>query len=341
MKRRSTDGIRRRFTAERPRGFTIIELMVVITIIAILMTILIPTLDKALRQAAYTRWMGLRHDLQARATCRILYTFQRDEIATYDQEKSNDRTGRIYNLAKVLDPRDVSRDEMRTAPRFGELINNPEHRFTLDDGEMAARFVYKGTMIFNESGGPHAVWMEEELPSCFKRGDKEFTVYAWVYPTALKGSSSNHSVNNCLVARASDNHNDNFEFGIDSGGGLDVYIDCGTDSNNGTDTSAVLTPPDDEKKVEENNGWYFVCVRYDHGVVDCWINDEKMRSEAWLGSGKMDQAEGSPLSVAATYHGGGGDGPEVPYTGRMDEVVVISEAVPDNEIMDFYHIGNP
>ncbi len=159
----------------------------------------------------------------------------------------------------------------------------------------------------------------------FGTGCSYWTVSAWIYPTALQATQSNHGTRNCFIAKASDPNNDNLELGITDDGKLHVYIDAGLGSSQDTydDYGVSSSIPLDT--------WTFIAVRYDNGDVDVLIDDIWYRTsdggtEPWATAGDMDNANGSPFTIGATEH------INTYFTGKIDEVVVYSNALSDSEI---------
>jgi prepilin-type N-terminal cleavage/methylation domain-containing protein len=90
----------------KQKGFTLIELLVVIAIIAILMAILIPSLQAAKRLASSSACLANEKTL---LTAWIMYADDNDgslvsNLACYDDDSSTDKTAWVFNCQQQSCP---------------------------------------------------------------------------------------------------------------------------------------------------------------------------------------------------------------------------------------------
>jgi hypothetical protein len=190
---------------------------------------------------------------------------------------------------------------------------------------------FGGSSVTNDTVGFGPVLQSSGDP--FAAGTTKWTMTCWVKPTSLTTAATNHGTQNVIMAKASDNHNDNFEIGIVGSSGLDysqihVYLHTAsidTSMNFGIDNVSNIIV----------NQWNFITVRvdltktFDH--VEVRINDN------WFGSAntwgttptQMVQASGSNFTIGSSEHR------DIYYTGVIDEVALYNNSLTDTEIESY------
>ena len=164
--------------------------------------------------------------------------------------------------------------------------------------------------------------MGDSLNNVFGTGSNSFSLTAWINPSILSSSQTNHNTQNCLAAKASDSYNDNFEVGINTNGTIHVYIDTlGKDKYADFGTAGSI-----------NEGtWNFVAVSYDNGSVTVTINDKRYENTStWSGGGELDTAAGSNFTIGSSQH------TDNYFNGKIDEVMVFSKALSATEVTELY-----
>ncbi len=167
----------------------------------------------------------------------------------------------------------------------------------------------------------------EDTYDPFNDASTEFTITAWIKPTELTTSRSNHYTYNCFMAKASDTYNDNFEVGVNVDGTIHIYLDAETRDTYADYGDAVSNPV----MLDE---WNFISVRYDSGNVDVrindvWYNTSTSGTEPWNGATDLDSAADSEFTLGATEH------INTYFTGFLDEVAIYNASLTNTEIEEY------
>ncbi len=164
--------------------------------------------------------------------------------------------------------------------------------------------------------------MGDILNDVFGTSSNSFSMAAWIRPSSLSSSQTNHRTQNCFAAKASDPFNDNFEIGVNTNGTIHVYLDT-----TGKDKYA-------EFGVAGNvavNVWSFVVMTYDNGSVAVTINDNRYENTStWSGGGNIDTAAASPFTIGSSKH------IDNYFNGKIDEMMIFSKALTEEEITSLY-----
>ncbi len=168
--------------------------------------------------------------------------------------------------------------------------------------------------------------MGDVLNDVFGSSSNSFSVAAWIRPSSLSSSQTNHRTQNCFAAKASDSNNDNFEVGVNTNGTLHVYIDtAGKDryADFGVAGSVAV------------GVWSFVVVTYDNGSVAVTINGNRYENATiWSGGGNLDNATGSLFTIGSSQN------VDNYFNGKIDEVMVFSKASTEEEITSLYTMNH-
>ena len=77
------------------RGFSIVELLVVMSIVALLIAILLPSLSRARERARYLRWQAYSHGLRSDPNVVMYFNFEQQD----GTETHSDGTPILWNRA--------------------------------------------------------------------------------------------------------------------------------------------------------------------------------------------------------------------------------------------------
>ncbi len=154
----------------------------------------------------------------------------------------------------------------------------------------------------------------------FSGSNDSWTIRAVLRPDNLDREYSNHYVKNVFFAKASDDHNDNIEIGIDdASGNLLLYLD--TDK---VDKQAISVGSGELTEGSQHE----VIVTYDHGLVYVSLDGNEYKITDYnVTDNQVDDAIGSSLILGGTLHS------DVFYSGSISEIGLFDEPYREK---DFY-----
>ncbi len=162
------------------------------------------------------------------------------------------------------------------------------------------------------------------ISGVFNEGSSAFTVSGWINPHKLTNKASTYGTHNVFFARSSDKYSDNFEFGINESGNLDIYIDAKVDN-------AIKTFGNGELTIGQ---WHFFAIVFNQGQLSVYL-DEHEYTDSLSGS-SLNKAT-SHLTLGATLHN------NIYFTGQLANISVWNYSCSQTEIqMQRYQplIGN-
>ncbi|MEH2435918.1 MAG: patatin-like phospholipase family protein [Nostoc sp.] len=128
-----------------------------------------------------------------------------------------------------------------------------------------------------------------DIGGVFAQGSSAFTISGWVNPHELTNKATSYGTRNVFFARSSERYSDNFEFGINETGNLDVYIDESV-------SKGIKTFGQGELTIEQ---WHFFAIVFNSGQLAVYI-DEHEYNDSLRGS-SLNKATSS-ITLGATLH---------------------------------------
>lgn len=144
------------------------------------------------------------------------------------------------------------------------------------------------------------------------------TAELWFKRNNESSETTNHSVHNILLAKASADHNDNFELGT-FGQNVEVYFDT-SEEGGSIDTESFSANI-------QNDTWHHLSVTFNYGQVYVYLDGEQTGSYDW--GAQMDaSADSSPFAIGESQHEG------APFDGLIREVRVWDDVRTQTEIQN-------
>ncbi|WP_445627745.1 patatin-like phospholipase family protein [Nostoc sp. DSM 114167] len=173
--------------------------------------------------------------------------------------------------------------------------------------------VYSQSVITFDGQDDYINFGRNDIGGVFAEGSSAFTISGWINPQELKNQATTYGTHNVFFARSSDRYSDNFEFGINESGNLDIYIDEKVEK-------VIRTFGNGELTVGQ---WHFFAIVFNRGQLTIHLDEHEYFG--YLTGDSLNKAT-SPVTLGATLHN------SIYFTGQLANISVWNYPCPPVEI---------
>jgi prepilin-type N-terminal cleavage/methylation domain-containing protein len=285
----------------RGKCFTLIELIVVISIMGVLAGLGVPSYLKAKERARYVRWLAYNNQWNNDPSTVINYNFENTD---FKLNYNGVRMPALYNSTTICDSQKFIPNEYH-----GILINGLEWK-------KGGRWRTKSCLQFN--GRNSYVLVPGSSSIDFDPAKDDFTISTWINLDNTNGAQTFFSKCEWLAVAQ-----------------YDAYINKNRfEADVGTGTAAWLSPKPEAGK------WFNFVLTSEAGRYQLYINGKAMtnRSTANTNPSSTEKTSRPFILGAAGYTG---KTQKYFFQGRMDELMVLKRSLSPAEIKGIYEMGTP